>query len=124
VYRTRKHDLEEFSAIAERYGLWKRDLELFDAALTKAKERQGNYFVGYTNVRERLIASGADVPLDIITGWSEEQRRDADVWARLVLELKARDLDAVEAEMPAHVAEAITVRRDSQGALPAVVGVQ
>jgi hypothetical protein len=120
VYRTRKHDLEEFACIAERYGLWKRDLEIFDQAVTRAKERQGNYFVGVTTVRERLIAAGADVPVEAITGWSEPERREADVWARVVIYLKERDLDAVEAEMPAHVVAALPVtRQDSEGVVAA-----
>jgi hypothetical protein len=33
VYRLRKHDIEEFSAIVERHGTYKRDLERFYAAL-------------------------------------------------------------------------------------------
>jgi hypothetical protein len=40
VYRVRKHDLEEFSAIAERYGCWKRDLEQFAAALALGRAGQ------------------------------------------------------------------------------------
>jgi hypothetical protein len=39
IYRMRKHDLEEFSAIAARYGLWKRDLEQFAAALKRGTEQ-------------------------------------------------------------------------------------
>ena len=35
VYRTRKHDIEEFSAIVERHGLWKHDLEQFYAAIRR-----------------------------------------------------------------------------------------
>lgn len=38
VYRTRKHDLEEFAAIAERYGCWKRDIEHFAAALRRSPQ--------------------------------------------------------------------------------------
>jgi hypothetical protein len=38
VYRIRKHDLEEFSAIAERYGTWKRDIESFAIALRRGRE--------------------------------------------------------------------------------------
>ena len=37
VYRTRKHDLEEFNAVVERHGLWKRDLETFAAALKRTE---------------------------------------------------------------------------------------
>jgi hypothetical protein len=40
VYRLRRHDLEEFNAIAERYGLWKRDLEAFAVALRKSKQQE------------------------------------------------------------------------------------
>ena len=42
VFRLRKHDLEEFAEIAERYGCWKRDLEAFAAALRRSK--QGELF--------------------------------------------------------------------------------
>jgi hypothetical protein len=37
IYRLRKHDLEEFVCIADRYGTWKRDLELFAQALRRSK---------------------------------------------------------------------------------------
>jgi len=40
VYRIRKHDLEEFAAIAARYGTWKRDLELFAQALARGKQQR------------------------------------------------------------------------------------
>lgn len=39
VYRLRKHDLEEFSAIADRYGLWKRDIEQFHQALNRGAQQ-------------------------------------------------------------------------------------
>ena len=35
VYRTRKHDIEEFTAIVSRYGCYKRDLEQFAASLRR-----------------------------------------------------------------------------------------
>jgi len=38
-YRLRKHDLEEFIAIAQRWGVWKRDLELFARGLAMAAAR-------------------------------------------------------------------------------------
>jgi len=38
IYRTRKHDLEEFSCIVERHGTWTSDIERFAAALRKSKE--------------------------------------------------------------------------------------
>lgn len=40
VWRIRKHDVEEFAAIAERYGCWKRDLEEFARALRRAKQHR------------------------------------------------------------------------------------
>lgn len=36
VYRVRKHDIEEFACIIERYGCYLRDLELFAAALRRS----------------------------------------------------------------------------------------
>lgn len=39
VYRIRKHDIEEFAAIVERYGCYKRDLETFAAALFRGPQR-------------------------------------------------------------------------------------
>ena len=43
VYRIRKHDVEEFSGVIRRHGVYKRDLEDFAAALNAAKE-QGKLF--------------------------------------------------------------------------------
>ena len=39
VWRIRKHDIEEFAAVVERHGLWKRDVEQFvRAALRNRRE--------------------------------------------------------------------------------------
>ena len=38
VWRTRKHDIEEFYAIVNRHGCYKRDLELFAEALLKKRK--------------------------------------------------------------------------------------
>jgi hypothetical protein len=38
VFRCRKHDLEEFYAIVQRHGCYKRDLELFAEALAKKRK--------------------------------------------------------------------------------------
>lgn len=38
VYRIRKHDLEEFAAVVERHGCYKRDLEAFAVALQRAPQ--------------------------------------------------------------------------------------
>jgi Putative phage metallopeptidase len=37
VWRTRKHDIEEFTEIVSRHGLYKRDLEAFGQAILKKK---------------------------------------------------------------------------------------
>jgi hypothetical protein len=36
VYRIRKHDIEEFTAVIDRHGCYKRDLEAFAAALRRS----------------------------------------------------------------------------------------
>jgi hypothetical protein len=36
VYRTRRHDIEEFTEIVERYGCWTHEIEAFYAALRRA----------------------------------------------------------------------------------------
>jgi len=38
VYRMRKHDIEEFCAVVERHGCYKRDLEAFAKALLRKAE--------------------------------------------------------------------------------------
>lgn len=38
VYRTRKHDVEEFSEIVARHGIWKRDLERMASAMRRPKQ--------------------------------------------------------------------------------------
>jgi len=39
VFRTRKHDVEEFSAIVERYGLWTGDLERMAKSFQRQAQR-------------------------------------------------------------------------------------
>jgi predicted CopG family antitoxin len=39
VYRTRKHDIEEFSEVVRRHGTYKRDLEVFAADLLAGQQR-------------------------------------------------------------------------------------
>ena len=39
VFRCRKHDIEEFHAIVQRHGTYKRDLEIFAEALLKKKRQ-------------------------------------------------------------------------------------
>lgn len=86
VYRVRKHDLEEFSDVAARYGCWKRDIEAFMAAVQRAQSRDRTW-VGYQGLRERLSAAGVDVPLERIQEWDDQQRREADDYAAMRREL-------------------------------------
>ncbi len=38
-YRIRKHDIEEFSAVVDRHGVYQRDLEAFARALMRGRQR-------------------------------------------------------------------------------------
>ncbi len=110
VYRIRKHDLEEFSAIADRYGCWKKDLEHFATVLERARSRPREY-VGYTRVQQQLAAAGVTVPLDLIVHWTEAQRREADVWAILQTEFqKVLSGEASRPSCPEHVRAAVDDR--------------
>lgn len=44
VYRSRKHDIEEFRGVVERHGCYKADLEKFAEALLKAKKESKHLF--------------------------------------------------------------------------------
>lgn len=109
VYRLRKHDLEEFSAIASRYGCWKRDLEQFATALDRARHKSPDYWIGTARLREMLQAVGLTVPGDVIARWTQDERSEAENWALLRAEL-ARLPDSVGAsiEPPAHLASLLT----------------
>lgn len=117
VYRLRGHDVEEFAEIIKRHGTYTRNLELTAAALDRVRADSAGY-VGIKSTHERLRIAGASLTFETVVSWTEPERRDADVWARLVLELKKRELDA-DVDPPAHVAAAMVVRRDSQGELQA-----
>ncbi len=39
VWRLRKHALEEFAAVVERHGIYKRDIEAFVRALRRSPEQ-------------------------------------------------------------------------------------
>lgn len=118
VYRVRDYDLKEFTSIVARYGAnVTRDTELFAQALDRVRADSAGY-VGLRSTHDRLQAAGARLTFDAVVAWSDPERREADVWARLVLELQKREFDA-EIDPPAHVQAAMTVKRDSEGALGA-----
>ncbi|HYM24945.1 MAG TPA: putative metallopeptidase [Vicinamibacterales bacterium] len=105
VWRMRKHDIEEFSEIVERHGCYKRDLEQFQQAMDRARARtSGDAWIGYSRLQEQLRAAGAGIPLDVITTWTEDQRREAMTWAIV----RAEHVGQVfETKPPAFVLEAI-----------------
>jgi hypothetical protein len=102
-YRIRKHDLEEFSEIAARYGCWKRDIEAFAKSLAAA--RADDSWVGFSGLQAQLLAVGAPVPLASICHWSETERRDALVWASTRRD--TTDDSPIEASCPPHVLSAL-----------------
>lgn len=113
-YRIRKHDLEEFSTIAERYGCWKRDIETFAKSLARA--RQDDQWVGFSGLQAQLLAVGAPVPLDAICHWSETERRDAAVWVSAFRD--ATPGTTIEASCPPHVLSALHANPTHQSARP------
>jgi hypothetical protein len=83
VYRIRKHDLEEFSDIASRYGCWKRDIESFAQALRRAEVKVGGAWVGFSSLHETLREIGVEVALEVIAAWPDRERREVMTWALL-----------------------------------------
>lgn len=88
VYRTRKHDIEEFASIVARYGCYKADLEHFADSLQKSRA-SSTAFIGREAVRRRLAAVGLNVPVAAIMQWTDAERREAFVWSGL--DAKARE---------------------------------
>jgi hypothetical protein len=115
VYRVRDFDIKEFSSIVARYGATvTRDTELFAQALDRVRADSAGY-VGLQSTQHRLKEAGYSVTLETVVSWSDPERREADVFARLVLELRKREIDT-DVEPPAHLAAAIApAKRDSEG---------
>lgn len=112
MFRLRKHDLEEFSSIGERYGCWKKDIEDFAAAVNRGRQRDPRFWIGTNALRDALIAAGCTVPFDVVAGWSQEERTEAHEWATLQRELAT--LPGVTAlDPPAHVVAASEPERVS-----------
>ena len=82
VYRVRRHDLEEFSAIAERYGCWKKDIEGFADALRRAR-RKARGWIGFTDLHDTLKDIGVTIAFDRVRSWSDRERREVMTWALL-----------------------------------------
>lgn len=107
MFRIRKHDLEEFSDIAARYGCWKRDIESFAQALERA-ERGTAGWIGFAGLRDALQTVGLTVPIEAIGTWPAPERREAMTWALLRAEAQAQSpLSVSVGSMPACVAAAV-----------------
>jgi putative metallopeptidase len=104
VYRTRKHDLEEFACIAARYGCWKSDITAFGQALERARIRTNDHWVGYRSLQCELREAGLPpVAVDTIAEWTDDQRREAATYASLQREMPERFRDQA---MPPFLAKA------------------
>jgi len=103
VYRIRRHDIEEFAAIGERYGCWKKDLEAFAAALEKANLGAEREYIGCQRLHQSLESFGYRIPLETIVAWTDRERRDAKKWTLLRQDLGRNDIIP-----PPHVTEAAT----------------
>lgn len=128
VYRTRKHDIEEFSEIIARHGCYKRDLEQFAAALEKARHQPANQWVGYRTLQDLLATVDIAVPLDIVHTWLDVDRRAVRAWAILRKELSAATPGAMwtrdhEAAMPACLAAALPKPEPIEAEPPAPIPV-
>ena len=102
VYRIRKHDLEEFTAIVERYGMYTRDLETFATALDRARQKADDTWVGYSSLREDLRLAGVSIPIEVIVDWTDDERREARTWALL----RSDPLGQIVEQLPACLANA------------------
>jgi hypothetical protein len=113
VYRIRKHDLEEFSEIAQRYGCYKRDLEDFAKALERSRSTPLGAWVGYRSLQEQLRLVDVNLALDVIVTWSDLERREVQAWAVMRRELRKAPGELWKAEeaaadgMPACLAAAM-----------------
>lgn len=108
VYRTRKHDIEEFAEIVYRHGTYKRDLEQFADALRRSHAADGAW-VGYSRLQQAISAAGVVIPIERIVHWTIEQRQEAQRWAALKRELARHPLVSgatAEATPPDFVAAA------------------
>lgn len=79
VYRTRKHDIEEFRAVVERHGIWKDDLQTFAESVVRAQKKlpfRGAEVEQISDAVERLRpkkGSGVE-SIEISTGEGDKRR--------------------------------------------------
>ena len=107
VYRTKKHEIEDFISVVERHGTYKRDLEVFATALDRARHRSAVAWPGYTSLQHDLHAAGLSVPLDVIVAWTDDERREARTWALL----RSDPLGQIVEQLPTCLARAVSAER-------------
>jgi putative metallopeptidase len=103
VYRRCKPDIVTFTVIAERYGLWTGKLEALAKALDRARHRNTDYWIGVGALQQLLERVGLTVPAETIQVWSQEERQQAEEWARLREELQRLPGVAADATPPSHL---------------------
>lgn len=107
VFRIRKHDVEEFACILEDYGCWKGDLVVANEAIKRAEQRTSAHWIGFTSLQAELAKAGKPgIPLHVVMGWTEDQRREAATWAILKNDLPERFQDPANVLPPMFVIEA------------------
>lgn len=96
-FRLAKHDVEEFSANIEAFGVWKHNLETFASALDRGRHRDPRFWLGASVVHDALRGAGVTVPLDVVASWTQEEKAEAQEWATLRTELaRLPGVDPVE----------------------------
>lgn len=81
VYRIRKHDIEEFAAIVERHGTWKRDLENFAQALVRHRpERQEAAKQKARSLLDNCEDCGGSTYREIVDGKGEKRVERCRCW--------------------------------------------
>jgi hypothetical protein len=109
-YRIRKHDLEEFADIVTRHGCYKRDIENFAHALSRAQQSTSGAWVGYTTLHNELAAIGIDVPAPVIATWTDEGRREVMTWTLLRKEGGVQKVNvSTSSTLPPCLAEALNI---------------
>jgi hypothetical protein len=104
VFRTKRHDLEEFRDVVARHGVWKNDIEQFAQALRRAEGRTSSAWVGYTSLRETLAEVGVSLEVAVIATWSDAERREVMTWAQLQQDLGKIPKVVTSVSMPACLA--------------------
>ncbi len=99
VWRTRKHDIEEFQGIVQRHGLWKRDLEMFAEAIMQSK-------------KSPLF----DAKDDILGAPSREGLNSdspiADALAQMVAPVDGKGITSISMMVPGHPETEVTITAD------------